>query len=213
MGTPARVDLALDVSEGVISIFKMWFRIDTIPDTRSSYCGGTFIFSSTRIDNDAFSASIDDFFRVALKGAFPSAESAGGSVEIAPGTSAQTMPWCLPATVNWPAVKGAPSPLVSLNGIVTDTNGGRLAGVRVAVLDGPNTDESVITNGNGEYAFPTIIRGDTNFSARKNGYQEDRRSVFVNGTNTLNFSLPAVPWTRIHGGVYWGGVVCCSACT
>ncbi len=77
----------------------------------------------------------------------------------------------------------------SLSGIVRDNGDHRLNNATVTVLDGPNSGQHVDTNENGEYTFASLTSVNTNFSATKSGFNEDRRGVFVNGTNTLNFVL------------------------
>ena len=61
------------------------------------------------------------------------------------------------------------------------------------MLDGPNTGQSVVANGNGEYRFESLAIANMNFTATASGYQEDRRGTFVNGTNTLDFVLAVEP--------------------
>ena len=57
------------------------------------------------------------------------------------------------------------------------------------VLDGPDAGRSTVANANGEYRFDSLRIADMNFRARASGFGEDRRGTFVNGTNTLNFTL------------------------
>jgi PKD repeat protein len=56
-----------------------------------------------------------------------------------------------------------------------------------------DTGKTATTNSNGEYRFDSLTIANVNFSATASGFQEDRRGTFVNGTNTLNFTLPPVP--------------------
>jgi hypothetical protein len=63
----------------------------------------------------------------------------------------------------------------------------------VTVLDGPNANAFVETNSNGDFTFATLTIGNTNFVATASGFVEDRRGTFVNGTNTLTFTLPREP--------------------
>ena len=60
-------------------------------------------------------------------------------------------------------------------------------------MDGPNAGQSVETNGNGEYRFASLTITNVNFSATASGYLESRGGAFVDGTNTLNFTLTPVP--------------------
>jgi hypothetical protein len=57
------------------------------------------------------------------------------------------------------------------------------------VLDGPDSGRSVTANGNGEYRFDSLAISNANFRAFANGFSEDRRGTFINGTNTLDFVL------------------------
>lgn len=79
----------------------------------------------------------------------------------------------------------------SLTGTVSDTDGMRLSGAIVTVLDGPAAGQSVGTDSNGGYRFEALNVANANLVAMKEFYDEDRRGTFVNGTNTLNFSLVA----------------------
>jgi hypothetical protein len=63
----------------------------------------------------------------------------------------------------------------------------------VTVLDGVDAGKSTTTNGNGEYRFESLTIANANFTATATGFQEDRRGTFINGTNTLNFTLPPAP--------------------
>jgi hypothetical protein len=76
-----------------------------------------------------------------------------------------------------------------LTGTVTSSEGQRIADAILQFLDGPNTGVSTTTNGNGEYRFDNVERGNANLSATAAGFRENRAGVFVDGTNTLNFVL------------------------
>ena len=76
-----------------------------------------------------------------------------------------------------------------MTGTVTATDAGRLSGATVTVLDGANAGRSTTTNSNGEYRLDSLTQGNANVAAVATGYQEARLGVFVNGTNTLNFTL------------------------
>ncbi len=85
--------------------------------------------------------------------------------------------------------------MARLTGIVQSSSGQRLAGATVTVTDGPDLGRDAQTNGSGVYQFDNLTIGNTNFVARASGFLEDRRGVFVNGTNTLDFSLSPAPTT------------------
>jgi hypothetical protein len=57
------------------------------------------------------------------------------------------------------------------------------------VIDGPDLGRSTVANSNGEYRFDGLRVADMNFRASASGFGDDRRGTFVNGTNTLNFTL------------------------
>ena len=76
---------------------------------------------------------------------------------------------------------------------MSSSGGQRISGATVRVIDGVDTGKTATTNSNGEYRFDSLTIANVNFSATASGYQEDRRGTFVNGTNTLNFTLTPVP--------------------
>jgi hypothetical protein len=78
---------------------------------------------------------------------------------------------------------------VPLTGTVSGSDVGRLGDATVTFLDGVNVGRSATTNSNGEYRFESVTEGNANLAASASGYGEERRGVFVNGTNTLNFTL------------------------
>jgi PKD repeat protein len=102
-------------------------------------------------------------------------------------------------TAPTPGPTPAPTPTppastaAALSGTVSNTSGQRIGGARITVLDGPNSGQSVETNGNGEYRFDSLTIANANFSANASGYLEDRRGVRIDGTSTLNFTLTPVP--------------------
>lgn len=83
--------------------------------------------------------------------------------------------------------------LASLTGTVSNTDGVRLSGAIVTVLDGSSAGQSVGTDASGGYRFEALDVANANLVAMKDNHDEDRRGTFVNGTNTLNFTLVAHP--------------------
>lgn len=81
-----------------------------------------------------------------------------------------------------------PPTTASLRCTVSSSSGQRIGGAKVTVLDGPNTGQFVLANGNGECQFDSLAIGNVNFSATASGFTEDRRGTYVNG-NTLDFVL------------------------
>lgn len=110
----------------------------------------------------------------------------------APPTSPTPTPTPAPTPTPTPTPTPAPT-TASLSGTVTSSTGTRIAGARITALDGPNAGQGVDANGNGEFRFDSLTIANTNFSATANGYTEDRRGTFVDGTNTLNFTLTLRP--------------------
>ena len=109
-------------------------------------------------------------------------------------SSTPTSPTPAPAPAPTPTPTPPPAPTTAaLGGTVSNTNGQRIGGARILVLDGPNAGQSVEANGNGEYRFASLTISNANLSANASGYLEDRRGVFIDGTNTLNFTLAPVP--------------------
>jgi len=100
-----------------------------------------------------------------------------------------------------PTPTPTPTPsTVSLSGTVSAQAGGRVAGATVRFLDGANAGRSVTANGNGEYRFDGVTRGDANLGAAAPGYEENRRGIFVDN-NTLSFTLRTIePWRQTGGG-------------
>jgi hypothetical protein len=72
---------------------------------------------------------------------------------------------------------------------VSATGGSRIANATVKILDGPAA-RSTTTNSNGEYAFDGLTSGNANLSASATIYDPVTLGVFINGTNTLNFTFP-----------------------
>lgn len=54
---------------------------------------------------------------------------------------------------------------------------------------------STTANTSGAYAFTGLTIGNANLSASASGYQEDRRGIYVDGANRLNFTVVAPAWT------------------
>jgi len=78
-----------------------------------------------------------------------------------------------------------------LAGTVRNSDGARVGGATVTVLDGPNAGVSVGANSDGDYRFEALLVANANLVAMAEGHDEDRRGTFVNGTNTVNFTLTA----------------------
>jgi hypothetical protein len=91
--------------------------------------------------------------------------------------------------------------LVPLTGIISAFGGARLPGATVTIIDGPNGGRSTVTDGNGNYAFSGLTQGNANVSATASGYIARTFGVFINGTNTLSFSLQTIdPWSQNGSG-------------
>ena len=98
---------------------------------------------------------------------------------------------------------GPPAPTtVTLNGSVT-WPGGRVAGARITILDGPNAGRTATANSNGDYSFDsTLTAGNANVSATATGYEERRQGVtLTNGVNVVNFTTRTLlPWSISGAG-------------
>ena len=100
----------------------------------------------------------------------------------------------------------APAPTTaSLTGTVSSTSGQRIGAATVTAVDGPNAGQSVQANANGEFRFESLTIATVNFVARAAGHLDDQRSVAVNGTNTLSFSLRPIPAITITSRFVSGG--------
>lgn len=106
-----------------------------------------------------------------------------------------------------PTAPSAPTPtpqtptLVSLTGTVTSATGARLAGVNLVAQGGPNNGRTASTTSNGEYRFDNLQPGNLNVQASGADHEQLQRSVNVNGTNTLNFTLlPNQRWSHSGAG-------------
>jgi hypothetical protein len=95
-------------------------------------------------------------------------------------------------------------PPVSLTGFITAQSGSQVLDATVTILDGPNALRFARTNFSGEYRFDGLVPGNANLSAVKNGYEERRGGLYIDGTSTLNFVLrTATPWNT-RGGASGG---------
>ena len=110
------------------------------------------------------------------------------------GTSPTPNPAPTPAPAPAPAPSPSPSPAptpttVSLTGTVSTSGGERLGGATLTILDGPDAGKTAGTNSNGEYRFDSLTASNANLKAAAVFYADDRRGVYVDGGNTLNFTL------------------------
>lgn len=101
-----------------------------------------------------------------------------------------------------PANPMSPTPtLVSLTGFVSAQPGGRIGGAAVRIVDGPNVGKSTTTTAGGDFRFEGLTQGSGNVVASASGYLDETQSVFINGTNTVAFTLPtAQPWSMSGQG-------------
>lgn len=89
-----------------------------------------------------------------------------------------------------PSPTTPPPTLVGLTGTVAATTAGPVASATVKILDGANAGTTTTTNSTGQYTFTNLIRGNANLSATATIYDEVILGVFIDGTNTLNFTFP-----------------------
>jgi ribosomal protein S28E/S33 len=121
------------------------------------------------------------------------------------GGSTPTSPSVTPTPTPTPAPSPAPPPsptTASLTGTVTVTGSTvRLSNVIVRVLDGPNAGRTATTDTQGAYRFDGLTIANMNLSASQAGWDEARAGVYVDGTNTLNFTIrTTAPWTKVGSG-------------
>lgn len=127
------------------------------------------------------------------------------ALSIACGGSSPTSPSPTPTPSPTPSPTPAPTPTpstVSLTGNVTVTGTSvRLGGATVRILDGANAGRSTTTDTNGQYRFDGLQPDNGNVSATASGWEEARAGTFINGTNTLNFTIRTLsPFSRIGTG-------------
>lgn len=99
---------------------------------------------------------------------------------------------CLPACSGSSPAAPAPPPaptMVRLTGTVSFPSGAAIADTTITVLDGPNAGRTAATNRTGDYVLDGLTPGNANLSANATIYDEVRLGVFVNGSNTLNFTF------------------------
>ena len=101
---------------------------------------------------------------------------------------------CLAASVS--ACGGSstqPAPaLVTLTGTVTASGTGPVAGAVVTVLDGPNLHAAAQTDSAGHYVLTGLEPGNANLSAADGVHTTVVKGIFINGTNTLDFTFAAL---------------------
>jgi hypothetical protein len=86
--------------------------------------------------------------------------------------------------------------VVSLTGTVSAITGGGIVGATVRIGDGANAGKTTQTTAGGSYRFDGLTASDANISASAAGYEERAAGVYINGTNTLNFTLRPPTFTR-----------------
>ena len=77
----------------------------------------------------------------------------------------------------------------SLSGVARTPSMTGIAGIVVTVTSGDAVGQTALTNVNGQYSFPSLPVGSTNFVARGPDFVESMGSVEVNGTNVLNLTI------------------------
>jgi PKD repeat protein len=137
-----------------------------------------------------------------------------------------TTPTPAPAPAPAPAPTPPPTPpppppppaptTATLTGSTKNANGQLIGFVTVRIVDGADQGRNTVSDGfTGTYRFENLTAGNVTFSATGDGFQEDRRSAtLVNGSNTLDFTLPFAPPPAIEivasqlnsssGGSEWG---------
>lgn len=112
-----------------------------------------------------------------------------------------TPPTPTPTPAPAPAPAPAPSPppppaptTAALTGLTKNSDGLLIGFVKITVADGPDMGRTATSDGfTGAYRFESLTIGNANFIATATNFLEDRRGVFVNGTNTLDFTLAPGP--------------------
>ncbi len=128
------------------------------------------------------------------------ASCGSNSAPTTPTTVTTPNPTPSPSPTPAPTPTPQPPPTVSLTGVVRAENGSVLVGATVRILDGANAGRSTRTGNSGGYRFDGLTSENANLSAVASRYDESRSGLFIDGTNTLNFTLrTTVPW-GVTGG-------------
>src|SRR5688572_13919241 len=95
----------------------------------------------------------------------------GDDDEPTPTTPTTTTPPPAPAPTPTPTPPPPPPPpppptSAPLAGTVSNTNGQRLSGAIVSVIDGPDLGRDAVTDSNGAFRFSSLTYGNANFAAR-----------------------------------------------
>ena len=97
-----------------------------------------------------------------------------------------------------------PATLVALGGIVTDSSSGKpIAGATVSPTPGlrGNWPPYIPTDGAGRYRWEQFLIGDATLLADMFGYEDQRVTAYVDGTNAVNFALRPLILTSVAGTV------------
>lgn len=112
------------------------------------------------------------------------AASCGGGTSTTAGPSPVTTTTTLPPTATTAALTGS----------VSGQAGAKLAGATVQVTSG-TSGATATTDANGAFRFDALAVGSATLVAKATGYVDSTRTVTVNGTNTLDFTLSPTPST------------------
>lgn len=94
-----------------------------------------------------------------------------------------------PTPIPEPTPEPQPPKLVSLTGIVRSKAGNPISGATVKILDGLNAGKTINTSTGGVYRFEDLAPSNGNLEASAVGYNESRTGIYIDGTNTLDFTL------------------------
>ncbi len=94
-----------------------------------------------------------------------------------------------------------PIAYVSMTGTVTNAaSGAPVAGAYIDILGGVRTAVPfTYTDANGQFRFDQILIGDTTFRIRAVGYNEQRATVFIDGTTRASVAIEPLPVTTLSG--------------
>src|SRR5690349_20173140 len=94
-----------------------------------------------------------------------------------------------------------PPSAVSLIGTVTARRGARPSGTTRRIADGSSPAATPTTNNDGMYRFYGLAVSTGNVSAVADGYDSVITSIYIDGTQALNFTLrTSVPWSKAGTG-------------
>ena len=104
-----------------------------------------------------------------------------------------------------PTAPSTPTPatpsIVSLTGTVRSNSGAGISGASVRITDGANAGRSTATTSSGAYSLTGLTPSNANVFVSAGCYADTGKGVYINGTNSLDFTMdPAPAWSAAGSG-------------